>query len=82
MNKIDTLTSVEIAGGDRATNNEIDHDGVELLINGSDLEEDFPDDDQDGRCSVGRQSRDVEPSELSSSEEGDKYDDDAVAKRR
>ena len=38
LNEIDNLTSSEIVDGERV----LEDDGVELLINGSDLEDDFP----------------------------------------
>ena len=39
LNKIDHLTSAEIAAGETVTENEVFHDGVDLLINGSDFED-------------------------------------------
>ena len=44
LNEIDNLTSSEIADGDKA----FEDNGVELSINGSDLEDDFPETSVDG----------------------------------
>ena len=65
LNEIDTMKPFEIAGGD--TDNEIDHDGIELSVNGSDIE-DFPEDSQwgDNTTLPGNVS---EPGELSLDEE-------------
>ena len=51
FNGIDTMTSVEIVGGENTDNlSNIDHDGVELSVQGSDIE-DFPDKAEPGEVS-------------------------------
>ena len=44
LNRIDHLSSVEFVDGENALNDDtvVDHDGVELSIDGSDLDEQFP----------------------------------------
>ena len=46
LNKIDTLSSNEITDGDVATdgNGVVDHEGIEVTIPGSDIDDEFPDD--------------------------------------
>ena len=43
FNQIDKLTSFEISEGNKVSGvDEVNHDGVDLSINGSELDEDFP----------------------------------------
>ena len=74
MNKIDKLNSVEIAGGDKLLEEDddnasvISHDGVELSIQGSDIDEDeVSDHDEDNQES----DDGAEPGEIESSDEDD-----------
>ena len=64
LNDIDSLTVTEFVEGENflQTQGEIDHNGVELLVNGSDLEH-FPDKDEQDISSSG------EPGEIQSSED-------------
>ena len=78
LDLIDQLTADEIAGGDSenelAEVNEICHDGIELSINSSDIDEDFPEDDRQND-QTDHDHNGVEPGELSSSSE-DEYEPD------
>ena len=64
LSKIDELSSTEIADGDRAfeSNEEVDHDGIELAVSGSDVDE-FPDSAPSGSG--------IEPGELSHTDNSD-----------
>ena len=83
LDSIDKLTSNEIVDGDPIVEDEVCHDGVELSINGSDIDEDFPEDQpnastvgtttntaggSDQEVSEGKQDL-QEPGEISSSED-------------
>ena len=80
FNAIDQLNPLEIAGGNVVEEDKdvlIDGDGVDLSINGSDLEEEFPDETNNIV-----NSRDVEPGEISASSSDDKEGRHVVAQGR
>ena len=79
LNNIDRLNSVEIAGGNLTDeealndNHEIEHDGIKLSINGSDVDEEFPEADLPSTSptvnTTPRQVEETEPGEILSNEE-------------
>ena len=86
LSQIDSLTSCELADGEQGLNDEdsdVNHDGVELSVNGSDFEDDIEDPRTSGtseppaqghidsttESDVEEMNNGIEPGELSSSED-------------
>ena len=83
LSNIDNLTSTEFADGDSILDGDISNDGVELSINGLDIDEDFPETENNTNTAEVDADidtvEDIELGELSSS--GDDDDQDLSCRR-